>query len=191
MDMEKLIKIVAALSQTPAEGININSIAKESGISIASTYRILKIMERKNEALKEKSGNNIFYRLNLKNSFARKYAEMASIKKREFFFLKRPEYYDLLMSLKNSIKEYSSIVGVFGSMARMEKKPRDIDVLIVYKTDLKQIQKNISKTGISPFYITEQELKEKIKEKIIANIIKDAILLHGECEFWNILSEAV
>ncbi len=191
VELEKLVKIADALSRHP-ESINMNSVSKESNVSVASTYRILKAMEKRNEALKEKRGNNVFYRLNLMNSFAKKYAEMASIRRRERFFLKKPEYYDLLMNLKNSVKEFSLVVGIFGSMSRMEKKPADIDFLIVYKSDVKPIQAAIRKQDIriSPFYITEEELEKKAKDKVIMNIIRDAVILYGESEFWGILSEA-
>lgn len=191
-ELEKLVKITDVLSRHPW-GINMNAVSKESGVSVATTYRALKAMEKRNEALKEKKGNNIFYRLNLKNSFAKKYAEIASIKRREAFFLKKPEYYDLTIDLKNSLKAFSLVIGIFGSLARLEKKPADIDVLIVYKSGLKLIQDAIKKQDarISPFYITEEELKKKSKDKVIMNIIQDAVILHGETEFWSILSEAI
>lgn len=192
VELEKLAKISDVLGRHP-DGINMNSVSKESGVSVASVYRILKAMEKRNEVHKEKRGNNVFYRLNLKNSFAKKYAEIASIKRREQFFLKKPEYYDLLMSLKNSIKDVSLVVGIFGSLARLEKKPKDIDVLIVYKSDLRPIQNAIKKmnSAISPFYITEEELKKKAKDEVIMNIIRDVAILYGESVFWEILSEAV
>ncbi len=191
MEMKKLIKIVGVLCENLIEGININQIAKEAKISAASTYRILKEMEKDNLIKKQKTGNNVFYRLNLKNAFARKYAELASIRKREFFFQKKPEYYESFMNLKASIKEFSSVIGVFGSLARMEEKPRDIDILIIYK-QLKPIRAVFSKGAeFSPFYITESEFGEKTREKIISSIIKDVVILYGECEFWSILSEAV
>lgn len=192
MELEKLVKIVGVLAENIIEGTNINQVARKSGISAASTYRILKEMEKDNLIKKQKSGNNVFYRLNLKNTFARKYAELASIRKREAFFRKKPEHYELLMGLKESIKEFSCVIGIFGSLARMEEKPRDMDILIVYK-QLKPIRAVFSKRTekFSPFYITESEFREKIRESIIASIIKDVIILHGECEFWSILSEAV
>jgi|GEM_PF-1955372 len=192
MEMKKLIKIVGVLCENLIEGININQIAKKSGISASSTYRTLKEMEKENLIKKQKSGNNVFYKLNLKNAFARKYAELASIRKRESFFRKKPEYYELFMMLKESVKEFSSVVGVFGSLARMEEKPGDIDIFIIYK-QLKPILPVFKKRTekLSPFYITESEFRERAKEKVISSIIKDAIILHGECEFWSILSEAV
>ncbi len=191
MDIEKLIRIVGALSESLSEGININQAAKKAGVSIASAYRILKKMESGNIIEKRKSGNNIFYRLNLKNSIARKYAELSSIRKREKFFQKKPEYYEMFMNLKDSIKKFSPIIGLFGSLARMEEKPGDIDILVVY-TQLKPVQAVLSKSGkFSPFYITEPEFKKKIREPVIAGMIKDIVVLYGECEFWNMVSEAI
>lgn len=191
MEIEKLTKIADVLGRNLFEGMNINSVSRESGVSIASVYRILKRMEKKNEVLKEKTGNNIFYRLNLKNSFARKYVEMASIKRRERFFMEKPEYYDLLTDLKNSMKPFSVMVGIFGSLARLEKKPADIDMLVIYKSDIKPIQEIIRKRDsvISPFYLTPDELKKKAKAEVMANIISDLVILEGEAEFWSILSE--
>lgn len=195
MEMEKLIKIVSVMSMHLFKGININQIAKESGVSVASTFRILKKIRKKNEVKVEKAGNNILYRLNLRNPFTLKYCEIASIKKREHFFLKKPEYYDTLINLRDAIKQFSSVLGIFGSIARMEEKPADLDIFIIYKSDIKPIQKIISKTKskipISPFYITKNEFKEKIKEEVISNIIKEIIILYGESEFWNILLEVI
>ncbi len=192
MEPGKLTKIADVLGRNLFEGMNINSVSRESGISVASAYRILKMMETKNEVLKEKAGNNVFYRLNLKNSFARKYAEMASIRRRERFFMEKPGYYDLLTNLKNSIKSFSLVVGIFGSLARLEKKPADIDMLVVYKSDINPIQEIIRKhdSGISPFYFTRAEFKKKAKAEVTESMIRDIVILEGEGEFWSILSEA-
>lgn len=191
MELEKLTKIVDVLGRNLFKGMNINSASRESGTSVASAYRILRMMETKNEVLKEKAGNNVFYRLNLKNSFARKYVEMASIKRRERFFMEKPEYYDLLTNLKNSINPFSLVIGIFGSLARLEKKPADIDVLVVYKSDIKPIQEIIRKhdSRISPFYLTRAELKKKAKAEVTGNMIRDIVILEGEGEFWSTLSE--
>ncbi len=63
MELEKMMKIVDILGRSPFGGININTISKDSGVSVATAYRILKSTEKKNEVLKETKGNNIFYRI--------------------------------------------------------------------------------------------------------------------------------
>lgn len=194
MELEKLVKIAGALSRSPLEGISIASVSRESKINAASLNRILRKMDERNEALKEAKGNDVFFRLNLKNSFARKYAEMASIKKRERFFFKKPEYRDLLANMKNAAADFSFVVGIFGSLARLEKKPKDIDVFIIYKIgdDIAGIDAAIRKQDarFAPVYMSEKEIKKKAGEKTMSAILQDLVILYGESDFWNMLAEA-
>jgi predicted nucleotidyltransferase len=189
MKIETLLSVIEVLGRNIFEGFNINQIARLSGVGSATTYRTLKEMESRNEVLKERKGNNLFYCLNLKNSSTVKYCELAEIEKRKGVFQKVPG----LLSEIQALSKVSESVVLFGSLAREEKKPKDIDLLLLFqkKPDIKEIKKIIKKTKISPIYMNFSEFKDKIKERnpVVMDILKDAIVLHGEGIYWKLIKE--
>ena len=191
MKIEKLLKIVEVLGKDPFSGYNINQVSRLSGMDLATTYRMLREMESKNEVLRERKGNNSFYRLNLKNTTALKYCELSSIEKRKKFLSKNPGIYGKVSGLI----EIADSVVMFGSLARGEKKPRDMDVLLLFKkkSDVRKIENSLKGTTISPIYTEFGEFKNKIanKDKLVMEIIRDGIVLSGEYEYWKSTSEAV
>lgn len=189
MKIKTLLEIADVLGRNIFEGFNINQIARLSGINPATTYRTLKNMESKKEVLKEKKGNNIFYKLNLKNSSTIKYCELAEIEKRKEFFQKNP----ILLAKIQDLSKESDSIALFGSVARREKNPRDTDLLLLFQKspDLQKIKTIIKGTNISPLYTNFHEFKNRIKEKnpILVEILKDAIVLYGEDVYWKLIRE--
>ena len=190
MKIENLLKIVEVLGTDIFTGYNINQASRLSKIDVATTFRTLKEMEKKGETLKEKKGNNIFYRLNLKNASALKYCELAAIEKRKAFLLENPEIFIKISKLKG----LADAIILLGSFARGEKKPRDIDVLLlsVRKPEVKRIE-DMKDMRISPIYMRFGEFKEKLKTKdrVVREIIKDGIVLWGESIYWELIRDAL
>lgn len=191
MKIEKLLKIVEVLGTDLFSGYNINEVSRLSGVDLATTYRILKEMEGKNELKREKRGNNMFYRLNLDNTSTLKYCELSSVERRRRFLAENPEVYGKASGL---LKNADSVV-IFGSLARGEKRPRDIDALLLFKKkpDVRKIESLTRGTKISPIYMELGEFKNKIagKDKLVMEIIRDAVVLSGEYEYWKSVSEAL
>ncbi len=189
MKIKTLLSITGVLGRNISEGFNINQIARLSGIDPATTYRTLKSMESRSEILKEKKGNNIFYKLNLKDSSTIKYCELAEIEKRKEFFQKNPT----LLTKIQGLSQKSDSVVLFGSLARGEKNPKDTDLLFLSrkKPDLHEITNIIKGTNISPLYMNFSEFKSRIKEKnpVVIEILKDAVVLYGEDVYWRLIRE--
>lgn len=191
MKMSNLLRVIEVLGKDLFSGYNINEVSRLSGVDLTTTYRTLKEMEGKNEVRMEKKGNNIFYRLNLRNTSTLKYCELSSIERRKRFLTENRGIYGKVSELM----ENADSVVIFGSLARGEKKPGDIDVLLLFrgKADVKKIEDVIRKTKISPLYMEFDEFKSKLsgKDKVVMEIIRDAVVLSGEYEYWKSISEVV
>ncbi|MBM3303625.1 MAG: nucleotidyltransferase domain-containing protein [Candidatus Aenigmarchaeota archaeon] len=186
MKMEKLLGITEAMCTNVAEGYNINTIAKLARIDVATTYRILKEMEKRNEVMKSKKGNNLFYRINLGNTSALKYCELASIERRKRFLLRHPE----MINLAAKAGKNAEVLLLFGSMARGEKKPRDIDLLVIYEGRHNAPDAEPLGGGkISPIFMGREEFVKKMRERnaVVASMLMDGVLLRGEDVFWKIV----
>lgn len=183
MKMENLLRIVDTLSSSIFEGYNINRVSKLSGVDIATTYRTLKEMERKNEVLKSRKGNNVFYKLNLMNLSTVKYCELASIEKRKRFIAKHPE----TIEIKSKASEEADVALLFGSFARDKTKPNDIDLLLIYRRRKKHGFSLFFHGGkVSPIYMSLREFTGKLKNRnpVVMEMVKDGIIAFGEELFW-------
>lgn len=191
MKIDNLLKVVEVLSADPYSGYNINQVSRLSGVDVATTYRMLKEMEGKNEVAKVQRGNNFFYRLNLKNTSTLKYCELSSIERRKRFLSKKPGIYGKVSKLGGS----ADCMILFGSYAREEKNPRDVDILLLFKTkpDIGNVEKSLRGTKISPLYMEFGEFKDKLagKDKVLLSIIREGIVLSGEYEYWKSISETI
>lgn len=183
MKMENLLRIVDTLSSSIFEGYNINKISKLSGVDIATTYRALKEMERKNEVLKSRKGNNVFYKLNFMNLSTVKYCELASIEKRKSFIAKHPE----TIEIKSKASKEVDVALLFGSFARDKTKPNDIDLLLIYRRRKKHGFSLFFHGGkVSPIYMSLREFTGKLKNRnpVVMEMVKDGIIAFGEELFW-------
>ena len=189
MKMEKLLGIVEALGTNVLEGYNINSLARLAKIDVATTYRTLKEMEMKNEVVKSKKGNNVFYRINLSNTTALKYCELASIEKRKRFLIKHPEMINLAAKAGKPV----DVMLLFGSMARDEKKPKDIDLLLICEGRPDAAAAEVFGGKASPILMGRDEFVKKMRERngVVANMLRDGVLLRGEDVFWKIVRSGV
>lgn len=189
MKMETLLSIVEALGTNVFEGHNINQVSRLSKVDVATTFRALKEMEGGNGVLKEKKGNNVFYKLNLSNAATLKYCELSSIEKRKAFLLKNPKIFGKI----SEIKKLADAIILFGSLARGERKPGDIDLLLLFekKPNIRKIE-GMMEGGISPIYMEFKEFEGKIRSKnrVVMEILRDGIILSGEGRYWESIKNA-
>lgn len=183
---------VLTIFKFPETEYNANSISKKIGLTPMGVLKIAKSLEKENIILYRELGNAKFYRLNLKNDYARQYVK---------FLIKR-EAELALPSIKRWISEIKKIKSanlaiLFGSVLRNEKDAKDIDVLFL--TDKKQFHKLkreieeinlINIKQLHPIYQTEEDFKDNIKkeDKVILNAIK-GVVVFGEDKFVELLEK--
>jgi predicted nucleotidyltransferase len=190
MKIENMLRVVEALGTNPAEGFNINRISKLSKTSVATVYRMLKEMEKRKEVIGTEKGNNIFYRLNLKNPNTMKYCELSSIERRRRFLAQKPELYGEFSGVLDKLH----VAILFGSTARMERNARDIDLLLLgHDLPVGETEKLASGTRISPVYMEYGEFSEKMKsgESLVLEIIRDGVVIKGEHEYWDLIGRSL
>jgi len=190
MKIENIVRITGTLGTNIFEGYNINQISKRSGVDVATTYRTLKQMEKRNEVIKNRKGNNLFYRLNLRNSTALKYCELTSIENRKKLLSRHTDISEDILRLR----EKADSIVIFGSVARNEQRPKDVDTLLLFekKPRIKEIQKSLP-LNFSAIYMEFQEFGKKIagRENLVMEILKDGVVIAGENKYWETVRDAV
>jgi len=187
--MENTIRIMDALCRSMPKGCSINQASRLSGVGVATAHRALKRMEASNEVLKERVGTSLLYRPNLRNVTALKYCELSSIERRKLVLSKNPAVTAGILGLK----DVADSVVLFGSVARGEHNPNDVDLLLLFarRRHVSGIEKAMP-PKFSPIYMSFGEFSQKLKsgEKLMAGILKDAVVVSGEGRYWAAIRDA-
>ena len=166
---------------------NANFISKILNISHVGAQKILKRLCNDKILKSEKIGKSITYKLRLEDDYTYKLISLIltdEAKKHERW---TEEFKDLF---KNG-----RILAVFGSIIKNYEKARDIDIMIIADDNIKEINKIIKqKKGILPkeihaIIMTSNDLTKNIKkrDKVVIDIIKNAIILYGQDRYINII----
>ena len=174
MKFETSLKLIQAMIAEPFREYNINQLSNLSGISLATTYRTLKQMEKLKMLLKRENGIEKLYRLNLQNSFTRKFLEAISISQRRKFFTQNPKYFGILSKLKQKLKGLVELILLDFNNEKLE--------LFVLSDKIQNKNLNL-RENISLTFLTEAELKKTLKQN------KNLIVLYGESKFWDLVSQ--
>ena len=169
---------------------NINQISRELGISVGSSFKILKDLEKKKWVLSEKMGNAIYYKINFSNLELIKSLELILIEDKR--------------NLRGFPGVYASdldnfdcdLIVLFGSVLR-KNKFNDVDVLFV-GCNLKKVSvlcleiSRIRSRPVVPLILTRNSLAKEIKNKkgSILDIIRTGVVLKGEDVFVEVLKDA-
>jgi len=167
---------------------NINQISRNLKISVGSSFKILKELEKNNVLLVENIGNAKYYSLNFKSIEAKKLCELLLIEERRNLKGYSKIYAD---EVKNF--ESADLIILFGSILEKEEF-NDVDVLFV-NGPVKKVTNfclDISKTKskpVSPLILKKHGLINEIKNKkeSILNIVKKGIVLKGESVFVEVM----
>lgn len=187
------LKVVGFLLKNIQE-YNINQIARNLGISVGSSYNILKALEKDKLIKPKKLGNAIYYRLNLEDDQAQKVAELVLLEAKNKTLQKNPKARIYADDIKKA-KAFSRAALLFGSVLE-KKEPADIDVLfIVNKRAVKEIENFCLKLSslrpkrIIPLIMTAKDLKNNLKKQdsVIMDILKKGVVLYGEDKIIDIL----
>lgn len=185
----KIIKFLLRNSQK--EGYNINQIAKSLSISVGSSFKILKELEKNSIVLAKKLGNAIYYSLNLENSEATKLCELLLLEEKRNLSGYAKLYAQELQSF-----DKAEMIVLFGSI--LEKKDfNDVDVLFL-TGNVKGVNEfclELSKTRakpVVPLILAKEGLISELKNKkeAILSIIKNGIVIKGESTFIEVIKNA-
>ena len=167
---------------------NANSLSKKIGISHVGSQKILKRFKENNITVSEKIGKSIIHKIKLDNGYNQKLIAFLLADEANNFKRWQEEFEELFKK--------SKIVMIYGSAIKNYKMASDIDVMIALKKDnLKEVEKVIMKISkILPkklhcIKLTEKDLSENIKNKqeAIIDIIKNAIVLHGQDKYVEVI----
>jgi predicted nucleotidyltransferase len=200
---QTLIKIAEAFASNPFERHNINEIARLANVSPSTSFRLLKDLEKEKAVISKREANSIFYKLNFKNPFSRKLCELISLDKRSIFMRGNPDIASLVKDLKEKLRIDIKSLVLFGSAAREEEKPRDVDILLIFpngtelKKEIKEVERNIKEIEkihtkkISPLYMTKEDFVKNLRKgnPTAVNIVKEGIIIDGEESFWKCVGE--
>ncbi len=166
-------------------------IARGISMSVSSTYSTLQRMKDEGLLSVRKKGNAILYKLQKNNYIVKKLLEP--------LFEKEKSISNDIVSFiaRNLFREKKEIISIaiFGSVARKEERSRsDIDLVVIAKSKIgkSKVDKAMDKlsidvakkfgASISPYILTEAEIKRKYNEKqpIIHSILNSNQLIYGE-----------
>ncbi|MBI5388933.1 hypothetical protein HZB01_00975 [Candidatus Woesearchaeota archaeon] len=159
---------------------NPSNIANELKRTRVGTFKALKALEKRGIVQGKKLGKAMFYTLNLRDDYAKKYVQVLLMEEAR----QRQRWLFEFEGLFN----YVHIAVLFGSIIQNEKEANDIDLMIVLEQkDNSAINKIINeKNKILPkrIHIIKQTIQDiisniKKRDKLVLNAFKYGIVLHG------------
>lgn len=171
-------------------GSNINQIAKSTGTSVGSAFKILKELEKNKIALPQKISNAIYYQLNLDNPETAKLCELLLLEEKRHLAGYAKLYGEAILEF-----DKAELIILFGSVLT-KKEFNDIDALFVTNKTKETAEfclelSKIRTKPIVPLILTKQDLIQEIKKEneAIISIIKDGIILKGETIFIEVIKK--
>ena len=152
-------QLLARLLLRPDEQFHVRELERMTGISAGSLHRELKAMAESGLLLREKIGNQVFYRADTRCPI---YEELAAI------FRKTMGMASLLHNALSGLAGKIEAAFVFGSMASGQQKAgSDIDVCVLGKVSLLEVVKALSsvqetlRREINPVVMTVKKFSEQ------------------------------
>jgi len=170
------------------ELVNINQISKLLNISVGSSFKILKELEKNNIVLSSELGNAKFYQINLKNEETIKWCEILLSEER-----RNLKGYSKIYAEEIKKFEHAELIILFGSVLG-NKDFNDVDVLFITNKP-KEVTKfclSLSKVRtkpVVPLILKKEDFIKEIKDKkeVVLNILKTGVILKGESVFVEVL----
>ena len=169
---------------------NINQIARTLNLSIGSTHKILKLLEKRNIVNIKGLGNALYYSINFNNNEAIKISELILIEDKNNI-LKENKIANIYA--QDLEKFDAKLIILFGSILIKKDQAKDVDVLFVIKNkkqikDVNNFCLDISKIRtkkVNTLIMLEQDLVNNIKNKnkVVIDLIKNGVILKGEDVF--------
>lgn len=185
----KLIRFL--LRNIEKHGYNINQIAKSLKISVGSSFKILKELERNKLVTAESIGNAVNYNLNLDNPETVKLCELLLLEEK-----RQLSGYAKLYSESLQEFEKAELIILFGSILT-KKEFNDVDVLFITNkpkevNDFCLELPKIRTKPVVPLILKKKDLINEIKNKkeVILSLIKEGIIIKGESRFLEVIKNA-
>jgi predicted nucleotidyltransferase len=170
------------------ELVNINQISKLLDISVGSSFKILKELEKNNIVISSDLGNAKFYQINLNNKETIKWCEILLSEER-----RNLKGYSKIYAEEIQKFEQAELIILFGSVLN-NKDFNDVDVLFITNKP-KEVTKfclNLSKVRtkpVVPLILKKEDFIKEIKNKkeVALNILKTGVILRGESALLKVL----
>ena len=172
-------------------GYNINQIAKYLKISVGSSFKILKDLEKNKIVTSQTIGNAVNHNLNLDNPETVKLCELLILEEK-----RQLSGYAKLYSESLQEFEKAELIILFGSIFK-KKEFNDVDVLFVANKS-KEVNdfclelSKIRTKPVVPLILKKQDLIKELKngKEAILSLIKEGIILKGESVFVELIKNA-
>jgi len=170
------------------ELVNINQISKLLNISVGSSFKILKELEKNKIVVSSDLGNAKFYQINLNNEETIKWCEILLSEER-----RNLKGYSKIYAEEIQKFEHAELIILFGSVLS-NKEFNDVDALFITNKP-KEVTKfclGLSKVRtkpVVPLILKKEDFVKEIKNKkeVVLNILKTGVILRGESVFVEVL----
>ncbi len=169
-------QVLAVLFLRPDEQLHVRQLERMTGVSAGSLHRELKAMAESGLLLREKIGNQVFYRANTECSI---YQELAAI------FRKTMGLTSLLQDALSDLDDGVETAFVFGSMASgRQTAGSDLDVCVLGEVSLREVVKALSpvqemlQREINPVVMTPKKFSDlsRSKDRFATRVLSEPIL---------------
>ncbi len=169
-------QVLAVLFLRPDEKFHVRELERMTGVSAGSLHRELKAMAESGILLREKLGNQVFYRANADCTI---YEELAAI------FRKTMGLTSLIQEALSDLGDRIKVAFVFGSMASGHQTAgSDLDVCILGEVSLLEVVKALSRVQetlqreVNPVVMTPKKFSDlsRKKDRFVTRVLSEPIL---------------
>ena len=169
-------QVLAVLFLRPDEQFHVRELARITGVSAGSLHRELRAMAESGLLVREKLGNQVFYRANTDCSI---YEEVAAI------FRKTMGLTSLLQDALSDLGDKIQVAFVFGSMASgRQTVGSDLDICILGELSLLEVVSALSpvqeslQREINPVVMTPKKFSglARKKDRFVTRVLDEPIL---------------
>lgn len=169
-------EVLAVLLLRPDEQFHVRQLERMTGISAGSLHRELKAMAESGLLLRERIGNQVFYRANTECSI---HEELAAI------FRKTMGLTSILRNALAALGDKIDLAFVFGSMASgRQTAGSDVDICVLGEASLRDVVKALSpvqetlQREVNPVVMTPKKFSalSAKKDRFITRVLSDPML---------------
>lgn len=169
-------QVLATLFLRPDEQFHVRELERVTGISAGSLHRELKAMAESGLLVREKSGNQVFYKANPESPI---YEELAAI------FRKTVGLTSLLQDALSDLDDSIDVAFVFGSMASgHQSSGSDLDICVLGEVSLLDVVTALSpvqealRREINPVVMTTKKFSNlsRRKDRFVTRVLNEPIL---------------
>lgn len=167
---------LAVLFLRPDEQFHVRQLERMTGVSAGSLHRELRAMAESGLLIREKLGNQVFYRV---NTYCTIYEELAAI------FRKTLGLVSLLKDALSELDDQIHAAFVFGSMASgRQTAGSDLDICVLGDLSLREVVKALStvqetlQREVNPVVMTPRKFSDLAgkKDRFVTRVLSEPIM---------------